>query len=125
MQTRWYQGRVLTFWTKRKEVASKPCEMSTQERLEASCFAIEDADAGIRNAELAISEYLSTHANAHAIHGTSHGWVVRLDAMHADLVLTGLERIRDEARERFARALDTYAKLKKREDQYVSGIKQI
>jgi hypothetical protein len=96
----------------------QPAEISELKR------EIEDCDAAIRNAELALSSYLASHPNSHAVHQTSRGPVVRLNAMEADLVLSGLERIRDEAKERFGRALAAYADAQKQEVSYVAGIQQ-
>jgi len=88
---------------------------------------IKESDTCVRNAELAISEYLSVHPNAYRMQSAPQGWVVRLNAITADLQLTALETKRDAAKERFARALSEYAEVEKNLNlgvHYVGGIEQ-
>jgi hypothetical protein len=103
-------------------IAEEPPELSAAEKLEAARREIVDADAAVRAADVALSTYLQIHPNAHRIQRIGNNNFYRLNAMDADLALTQLERVRDEAKERFARALDAHASLKETtEVHYVAG----
>jgi hypothetical protein len=95
------------------------------EQLEGLDREIQDSDAAVRNAEVAISDYLALHPNMHAMQQVaSGGWVFRLNAMTADLHLTSLETTRDVARERFYSALRKRAELKGKlnpEEVHIAG----
>jgi hypothetical protein len=71
-----------------------------------------ERDRGVRTAEEALSEYLSAHPNAHAAFRTGNRFTVRLDAMHADPFLSGLEHERDKALLQFHAALLDFANAK-------------
>src|SRR5258708_37709793 len=97
---------------------------SEQARLEQLGLEVQDADAAVRAACVAISEYLATHENMHRIQAGPNGIVVHLGAMDADPTLTALEDREREARKRFAHALEEYGELKKKlhpEEVHVGG----
>ena len=106
----------------RPSIVEAPPEPSAAEKFEAARREIVDADAAVRAADVALSKYLQVHPNAHRIQRIGNKSYYRLNAMVADLSLTQLERVRDEAKERFQRALEVHANLKdSQEVHYVAG----
>ena len=115
----------MELFSRSKPMMAEP-ELLGLEQFDELILEVQDADAAVRASELAISEYLSIHPNAHAVHVNQNRFIFRLDAITADLELTRLEQVRDEAKERFWRLLRKYADLREKlnpPEVHIHGIK--